>query len=117
VYGDAVRDEQEVMAHIANIIIEAYAVEGAIGRAEKLGLGGSDKAGIAGDVARVYTSDAIDRVAHAGKQVANAIASRSTAPESLMTALDAVASHRGCDTISARRRIGDAVIAAGRYPF
>ncbi|MBA3271010.1 MAG: acyl-CoA dehydrogenase family protein [Acidobacteria bacterium] len=117
VYGDTVREEQEVMAHIANIIIDAYAVESAIGRAEKLGARGSDKASIAGDVARVYASDATDRVAHAGKQVANAIAAHTTTSDGLMAALEGVTSHRGYDTVSARRRIGDAVIAAGRYPF
>jgi hypothetical protein len=28
-----------------------------------------------------------------------------------------VASHPGTDTVAARRRIGDAAIAASRYPF
>ena len=35
-YGAAVSDEQEVLAHVANIIIESYAIESAIGRAEKM---------------------------------------------------------------------------------
>ena len=30
VYGQAARDEQEVLAHIANVVIEAYAVESAL---------------------------------------------------------------------------------------
>ena len=56
------------LAHAANVIIECYAIESAIGRAEKMAARGSDRAGIAADIARVYTSDAMDRVAHAGKQ-------------------------------------------------
>ena len=31
--------------------------------------------------------------------------------------MSAVANHRGIDTVAARRRIGDAAIDAGRYPF
>jgi hypothetical protein len=31
--------------------------------------------------------------------------------------MTAIASHRAVDTVAARRGIGDAAIAAGRYPF
>ncbi len=116
-YGDAVRDEQEVLAHAANIIIESYAIESGIGRAEKLAGRGSERAVVAADIARVSASDAADRIAHAGKQIVNAIAGRSHRTEALATVVAEVAAHRGADTVSARRRIGDAAIAAGRYPF
>ena len=36
VYGDAVKDEQEILGHVADMSIEIYASESAIGRAEKL---------------------------------------------------------------------------------
>ncbi len=116
-YGDAVRDEQETLAHVANIVIESYAMESAIARAAKLAARGSEQAPIAADIARVYASDAGDRVVHAGKQILNAITPRSDRGEALGLDLHEVASHPGCDTIAARRRIGDAVIAAGRYVF
>lgn len=116
-YGAAVRDEQEVLAHAANIIIESYAIESGIARAEKLAASGSERATIAADIARVHASDAADRIAHAGKQIVNAIAGRSDRTEALASALGEVASNRGFDTVSARRRIGDAAIAAARYPF
>jgi alkylation response protein AidB-like acyl-CoA dehydrogenase len=117
VYGDAVRDEQELLAHIADIIIESYAVESGLARADKLAARGSERASLAADMARVYASDAADRVAHAGKQIGHAIAARGEQPELLGAARARVVAHPGCDTISARRRIGDAVIAARRYVF
>ncbi len=116
-YGEHVREEQEVLAHAANVIIEAYAIESAIGRAEKLAKADSDRAPLALDVARVYASDAADRITHAGKQIVNAIAAHVQDPEPLLKALSATGSHRGTDTVAARRRIGDAAIAAARYPF
>ena len=73
-FGAAVRDQQEVLAHAANVVLECYAIESALGRAEKLSARGSERAAIAVDIARVYTSDAMDRVAHAGKQIVNALA-------------------------------------------
>jgi alkylation response protein AidB-like acyl-CoA dehydrogenase len=116
-YGAAVREEQEVLAHAANIVIESYAIESALGRAEKMAGTGSDRAPIAQDVARIYTSDAMDRVAQAGKQIVNALAGRTERIDQLKAALARVASHPGTDTVAARRRIGDAAIAASRYPF
>jgi alkylation response protein AidB-like acyl-CoA dehydrogenase len=115
--GDDVKDEQEVLAHVANMIIESYAMESGIARAEKLAARDHSLAGVAADIVRVYTSDAADRVAHAGKQVLNAIATRSDRREALAMDLADVARHPGCDTVATRRRIGDAAIAASRYPF
>ena len=116
-YGQAVRDEQEVLAHAADIVIEVYAIESAVGRAEKLSKAGSERGVLAEDVVRVYASDAADRIAHAGKQIVNAIGAKAARIESFTSALGAVTDHRGTDTVAARRRIGHAAIEAGRYPF
>jgi alkylation response protein AidB-like acyl-CoA dehydrogenase len=116
-FGAAVRDQQEVLAHAADIVIECYAIESAVGRAEKLTARGSERAAIAADVARVYTSDAMDRVAHAGKQIVNALAGERAAGEALRAAVAAVREHPGTDTVAARRRIGEAAIGNSRYPF
>jgi alkylation response protein AidB-like acyl-CoA dehydrogenase len=116
-FGAAVRDQQEVLAHIANTLIECYAIESAIGRADKMTGRGGERAAIAADIARVYTSDALDRVAHAGKQIVNALDAQHAPVEPLSAALAPVRQHPGIDTVSARRRIGDAAIARTRYPF
>ncbi len=116
-YGDAVREEQEVLGHAADIVIEVYAIESAIARSEKLLRRDQERGKVALDVTRVYTSDAADRMAHAGKQVAAALAARTATPPELTDAVGDVAGNPGCDTIAARRRIADAVIQAGRYLF
>jgi alkylation response protein AidB-like acyl-CoA dehydrogenase len=117
VCGAVAREQQEVLAHIANILIESYAIESAIGRADKMTARGGDRAAIAADIARIYTSDATDRAAHAGKQIVNALGGHAEQIDALITAAAQVRDHPGTDTVAARRRVGDAVIAHARYPF
>jgi butyryl-CoA dehydrogenase len=113
-YGSSVKDEQEVLAHVANIIIEIYAIESAVGRAEKMSTGA--RGDIGADAARVHASDAADRILHAGRQIARTLRGR-VPVDGLTLALGAVRDCDGVDTVAARRRIGDAAIASGRYPF
>jgi alkylation response protein AidB-like acyl-CoA dehydrogenase len=115
-FGSDARDQQEVLGHAANVIIECYAIESTVGRAEKMAARRGERAAVAADVARVYTSDAIDRVAHAGKQIVNALAGRGGV-DPLQSAVARVNEHPGTDTVAARRRIADAAITQSRYPF
>jgi alkylation response protein AidB-like acyl-CoA dehydrogenase len=117
IYGQAARDEQEILAHIANIVIEIYAVESALGRAAKLARRDGSRGDLAAEIVRAYASDAADRIAHDGKQVLNALPPDSDRTGTLRTTWEAVAADKGVDTVSSRRRIADAAIAAGRYPF
>ena len=115
-YGDTLKDEQEVLAQIADVVIEAYAVESAIARAEKMVAGGDGRASLAVDIAAVYTNDASDRVAAASRQVVAALHTR-TGEGALGAGAQTLAAYAGIDAIPVRRRIADAVIDAGRYPL
>ncbi len=114
-FGSTVKDEQELLAHVSNIVIDVYAIESGLARAEKIGARGGELAPLAVDAVRVFASDAADRMVHAAKQVARALAGRSSGGAAELIA--AVAAHPGVDTVAARRRIADAVIRAGRHPF
>jgi alkylation response protein AidB-like acyl-CoA dehydrogenase len=116
-YGEGLKDEQEVLGHIADMTIEVYAVESAQARVEKNAKGAEGAEGAIRDVARVYASDAADRIAHSGKQVVAALEARGAHVSDLRAAVQSCAAQPGIDTIAARRRIADAVINAGRYPF
>jgi hypothetical protein len=111
-YGEGLKDEQEVLGHIADMAIEVYAVESAQARVEK-----TAARGVPQDIAAVYAADAADRIAHSGKQVVAALEARGASVADLRAAVRNCAALDGVDTIAARRRIADAVIAAGRYPF
>src|SRR5215471_7842182 len=72
-FADGFKDAQEVQAQIADVVIEVYAIESAVARAEKMAARGDSRAALAADAARVYTEDASGRIAQAAKQVVNAL--------------------------------------------
>ena len=112
-YGDALAEEQEVLGHVADLTAETYALESALLRTEKM-VAARGEAAVQLDIARVYASDAADRMEHAGKQVAAALAEgRDPAP--LLEGVRRLTRHTPPNTVAARRRIADAVIRAGRY--
>jgi alkylation response protein AidB-like acyl-CoA dehydrogenase len=116
-YGDALKDEQEMLGHAADLVIEVYAVESALARTDKLlATRDAERSSMAVDMARVYASDAADRLAHSGKQIAAALSARGDG-EPVAGLVRDVATRPGVDTIAARRRIADAVIQAGRQLF
>jgi len=115
-YGDRLKDAQEVQAQIADIVIEAYAVESALARAEKMASRADNRAAIAADAARIYASEASDKIAAAARQVTAALAAEGADP-SVADGAQRLAAHQPIDAIAARRRVADEVIQAGRYIF
>ena len=115
-FGHTAKDEQELLAHVSNIVIDIYAIESGLARTEKIAARGSELAPVAVDSVRVFASDAADRIAHAAKQVARALAGAGRNSSTAELAAT-VAAHPGVDTVAARRRIADAVIRVGRHPF
>jgi alkylation response protein AidB-like acyl-CoA dehydrogenase len=112
VYGEGLKDAQEALAHIADVVIEVYAVESMLARTEKLISGrGDEGAAVAVDIARVYATDAADRAAHAARQVAAAL--REGGEHRPTDAAYGLLNHPPVDTITARRRIADAVVQRG----
>jgi alkylation response protein AidB-like acyl-CoA dehydrogenase len=115
-YGDGLKDEQEVLAQIADVVIETYASESAALRAEKMAARGDGRAALAADIARVYTHDAADKVAAASRQVVEALGAQGAA-STLAEGVKRLVAPPDFDVIAARRRIADAVIDAGRFPL
>jgi alkylation response protein AidB-like acyl-CoA dehydrogenase len=114
-YGDAFKEAQEVQAEIADILIEVYAAESAVARAEKLAA--DHRAALAADLVRVFVDGSVGRILQATKQVVAALAGRGGVVGDLVDYAHRLAPCPGVDTIAARRRIADAVIAAERFPF
>jgi hypothetical protein len=111
-YGDNVNEEQEAVALVADIVIEAYAIESALLRAEKMiASKGEESCEAVIDMVRVYTSDAADRAALCARNLAAALSK----PEKLYSAFERLAPQTPIDTIRARRGVANAMIEAGRY--
>jgi len=116
-YKGGLAEEQEVLGHVADITSEVYALESALLRTEKMvAARGEQAAAVPLDIARVYASDAADRLAHSGRQVVSALAEGAEA-ERLVGGVRRLTRHAPFNSVAARRRISDAVVRAGRYPL
>jgi alkylation response protein AidB-like acyl-CoA dehydrogenase len=110
-YGDAARSEQEIIALIADMVMDVYAMESALLRTQRLLTNrGIENCSVQTDIARVFAREAASQVEKSARAVASEIED-----EKFATAIDQVAQHSSMKSIAARRRIADAVINAGRY--
>ncbi len=107
--------QQELLMYAADIIMEAYAMETAVLRAQKLR--GSSNADRYADMAQVYCNDAIQRVESKAK---NAIAAMTEGDEmrTLLVALKRFTKNNSpVNTVAARQRIAETLIQANTYTF
>ncbi len=110
-------DQQEILLGIADIIMDAYAMESAILRAQKLvGSQGEDAAARYLDMTRVFCNDAVERIEARAK---NTLAGMSEGDElrTLLAALRRFTKLTPVNTISARQRIADVLITANKYVY
>jgi len=114
-YMMALSEQQEILCNTADIIIDAYAMETAILRAQKLAE--KDDAARYIDMAGVFCNDAIQRIEAKAK---NTIAAMSEGDDMrmLLTALRRYTKNNApVNTVAARQRIADTLIAANKYIF
>jgi alkylation response protein AidB-like acyl-CoA dehydrogenase len=110
-YGDSARNEQEVIAQIADMVMDVYAIESALLRTQRLlNDRGIDGTHVQADITRVFTRDAAARVESAARAVAS-----ETEDDKCLAAIDQLAHRSPMQSMAARRRIADAVTNAGRY--
>ncbi len=114
-HGRSLAGEQEVVAHLADMATEIYAIESAILRAEKMADRDAFQAPTAADITRVYVADAAERIEHGAR---NALAGLD-APDAVarVEEIHRLLAYGPVNTMAARRRIADAVIAVNRYPL
>jgi alkylation response protein AidB-like acyl-CoA dehydrogenase len=114
-YMAQITEEQEVMGAIADMIIEVFAMESAIVRAEKIEAGkGSGASAIAVAMARVYADKAMSGIELSARKVISAVAEGDMLRTQL-TILRRLAKHDTANTIGLRRQIAQHVIKAGKY--
>jgi butyryl-CoA dehydrogenase len=114
-YMMGLADQQEVMGAIADQIIEVFAMESAILRAEKLAAGkGSVASTIPVAMARIYAASAFDRIELAARKIIAAVAEGDMLRTQLAI-LRRLSKHDPADTIALRRQVAQHVIKAGKY--
>ncbi len=108
-YMQALAEQQEIMAALADCISEVYAMESAILRAEKLGTNRQASA-----IAEYYAARSIEKVELAARKVIAAVAEGDML-RTQMAIVRRLAKHEPANTIALGREIATHVIAAGRY--
>jgi butyryl-CoA dehydrogenase len=114
-YMQQIAEEQEVMGAIADMIIEVFAMESGILRAEKIAAGQSGEASaIPVAMARIYADKAMSTIELCARKVIAAVAEGDMLRTQL-TILRRLSKHDSADTITLRRQVARHVIQTGRY--
>ena len=116
-FREKLADEQELVGALANIVMEIYAMESSLLRAQKAAASkGEAAASLLIDAARVFIADAAERVDHEAKRAVAAV-HEGDMLMTQMAVLKRFGKRPAVDTIALRRRIAAAVQAQDRYPF
>ena len=113
-YGTKLADQQEVLMHAADILMEVFAAESAVLRAQAAA--GSRRAALHEAAARVYVNDAVMRIEMSARQAVAAMADGDTL-RVMMAALRRLSKTTPVNTAELRRRIADEAVSAGGYVF
>jgi hypothetical protein len=116
-YMMTLADQQEILSGIADIIMDTYAMESAILRAQKLAASqGEEAAAQYLDMTRVFCNDAVERIEARAK---NTIAGMAEGDElrTLLAALRRFTKLTPMNTIAARQRIANVLIEANKWAY
>jgi alkylation response protein AidB-like acyl-CoA dehydrogenase len=114
-YMQALVDQQEIMGALADMIVETYAMESAVLRAQKMmERYGEAASSMAVAMAQVYLAHGMEKVEAAGRKVIAAIAEGDML-RTQMAILRRLGKHEPVNTVALRRQIAARVIEAGKY--
>ena len=116
-FREKLADEQELIGALSNVVMEIYAMESCLLRAQKAAAAKGESASQTMiDAARVFISDAAERVEHEAKRAISAI-HEGDMLTTQMAVLKRFAKRAPVDTIALRRRVAAAVQSQDRYPL
>jgi len=116
-FREKLADEQELIGALANIVMEVYAMESTLLRAQKAAASkGESASAVMIDAARVFIADAAERVDHEAKRAIAAV-HEGDMLTTQMAVLKRFGKRPAVDTIALRRRVAAAVESQDRYPF
>jgi alkylation response protein AidB-like acyl-CoA dehydrogenase len=116
-FREKLAEEQELIAALANIVMEIYAMESVLLRAQKSAAArGAEAASTMIDAARVLIHDAGGRVEEEARRALGAV-HEGDMLATQMAVLKRFAKRAPVNTIGLRRNVAAAVQSADRYPF
>jgi alkylation response protein AidB-like acyl-CoA dehydrogenase len=116
-FREKLADEQELIGALSNVVMEIYAMESCLLRAQKAAAAkGESATQTMIDAARVFINDAAERVEHDAKRAIAAV-HEGDMLTTQMAVLKRFGKRAPVDTIALRRRVAAAVQAQDRYSF
>jgi alkylation response protein AidB-like acyl-CoA dehydrogenase len=116
-FREKLAEEQELIGALANVVMEIYAMESCLARAQKAAAKkGESATQTMIDAARVFINDAAERVEHEAKRAIAAV-HEGDMLTTQMAVLKRFGKRAPVDTIALRRRVAAAVQAQDRYSF
>jgi alkylation response protein AidB-like acyl-CoA dehydrogenase len=115
-FREQLAEHQEIVAALANIAMDVYAMESSLRRAQKASAKRGDAANVMCDATRAFIYDAMDRIEKEARTALAATAEGDTLITQLAV-LRRFAKHAAIDTIALRQTVANAVLAQDRYPF
>jgi len=116
-FREKLADEQELIGALSNMVMEIYAMESCLLRAQKAAAAkGAPATQTMTDAARVFISDAAEHVEHETKRAIAAV-HEGDMLTTQMAVLKRFAKRAPVDTIAVRRRVAAGVQSQDRYPF
>jgi alkylation response protein AidB-like acyl-CoA dehydrogenase len=113
-HGEKLQDEQEVLMHLADLVIDAYLAESAVLRARAAA--GAGDAALHAAAATAVVHEAAGRLELSARQALAALADGDTLRVHL-AALRRLLKLTPANLVAVRRQIADAAVAKGAYPF
>jgi alkylation response protein AidB-like acyl-CoA dehydrogenase len=116
-FREKLADEQELIGSLSNIVMEIYAMESTLLRAQKAAAAKGEAASQTMiDAARIFINDAAERVEHEAKRTIAAV-HEGDMLTTQMAVLKRFAKRAPVNTIALRRQVAAAVQSQDRYPF
>ena len=115
-YGTKIEGEQEVLSYLADILIDTYAAESAVLRAQDASNRKLSNAELHQDAAKVAVNEAAGRIELAARSALAAMADGDVLRTQL-AALRRLLKVTPVNTVMLRRRLADATVAKGAYIF
>ena len=115
-YRDALGDQQEVLIHVADMLIDTYSAESALLHALAATASNAPRADLHVAAARVFVNDAAMRVEASARQALGAMLEGDTL-RTTISALRRLFKQMPINTAALRRQLADEAVARGRYMF
>jgi alkylation response protein AidB-like acyl-CoA dehydrogenase len=115
-YGQKLSDQQEVLMHLSDMLMEVYAADSALLRAQAATDGRAARASLHAAAARVLVNDAAFRLEASARQALAAMA-EGDGLRTYLAGLRRLFKTTPINTVALRRTLADEAVAGRGYPF